>query len=463
MDTRPALHDLAPDQPRAVGLDEAGREVGDRAVPLLDAAGQRFGGGRVGRRGGRARARVPVSARAVRSSTTGSMITRASWCPPAWRWPPCSCWPPVLRFTALGWGLRHTPDLDEQFFVENVRGMLARGDLDHRFHEYPGLVFYLLLPVVAAVDRTTLAREGYLLARGAGGRLRRGQRRPRLPARADAGGPRRRARRRAAARGLADRGADRAHGAARRGAGDVRAARVPRVRARGGGPALGPAVGRGDRRRHGGEVHGRPRSCRRTSCGGCSRRAAPARGLLLAGGRVAGRCSPSARRTRSSTSRPSSAGARSQVGYHYVVRPRGEQSYWGMAADLRPACWPRAWVSPGWRSVGAGAVRRAARLAALAAAAPCSRCVAVAVFSTAEVNRDRYVLPAMGVLAVFAGAAVAWLAARSPRLAVAVALLAAGGRRWCSRSATWPRSRARARATRPWTGCSSTCPRARGS
>src|SRR5687767_5059751 len=72
----------------------------------------------------------------------------------------------ILRFAALGWGLRHTPHIDEQFFVENVRGMLARGDLDHRFHEYPGLVFYLLLPGVAAADRTTLAREGYLLARG---------------------------------------------------------------------------------------------------------------------------------------------------------------------------------------------------------------------------------------------------------------------------------------------------------
>jgi hypothetical protein len=53
--------------------------------------------------------------------------------------------------------------------------------------------------------------------------------------------------------------------------------------------------------------------------------------------------------------------------------------------------------------------------------------VCIAVFASAEVNRDRFVLPALGVLAVFAGAAVAWIAEHSRALAATVALLAAGG------------------------------------
>ena len=70
----------------------------------------------------------------------------------------------VLRFSGLGWGLRHPPHPDEQVFVENVRQMAERGDLDHRYYEYPGLVFHLLRPAIA------LAPEGgpaaYRLARG---------------------------------------------------------------------------------------------------------------------------------------------------------------------------------------------------------------------------------------------------------------------------------------------------------
>lgn len=34
-------------------------------------------------------------------------------------------------------------------FVENVQQMAERGDLDHRFYEYPGLFFYLLRPALA--------------------------------------------------------------------------------------------------------------------------------------------------------------------------------------------------------------------------------------------------------------------------------------------------------------------------
>lgn len=51
-----------------------------------------------------------------------------------------------LRFTGLGWGSGHRPLGDEQSFVEAVAAMLANGDLDHRFYEYPGLFLYLLLP-----------------------------------------------------------------------------------------------------------------------------------------------------------------------------------------------------------------------------------------------------------------------------------------------------------------------------
>ncbi|HEX6737914.1 MAG TPA: glycosyltransferase family 39 protein, partial [Vicinamibacteria bacterium] len=54
----------------------------------------------------------------------------------------------ALRFTGLGFGLRHPPHSDERVFVESVEQMLAAGDLDHRYYEYPGLVFYLLLPVL---------------------------------------------------------------------------------------------------------------------------------------------------------------------------------------------------------------------------------------------------------------------------------------------------------------------------
>jgi hypothetical protein len=56
----------------------------------------------------------------------------------------------LLRFAALDWGLRHEPHVDERYFVENVGWMLASHDLDHRFDEYPGLFFYLATPVLAA-------------------------------------------------------------------------------------------------------------------------------------------------------------------------------------------------------------------------------------------------------------------------------------------------------------------------
>jgi 4-amino-4-deoxy-L-arabinose transferase-like glycosyltransferase len=86
----------------------------------------------------------------------------------------------VLRFTALGWGLRHTPVRDEQDFVENVGRMLQAGDWDHRFYEYPGLFFDILRPILSHATRTEpyfsewsgfkrrtfFGPSGYLLARG---------------------------------------------------------------------------------------------------------------------------------------------------------------------------------------------------------------------------------------------------------------------------------------------------------
>jgi len=50
----------------------------------------------------------------------------------------------VLRFAGLSWGLRHRPTWDERVFVHSTRAMIAQGDLDHRYYEYPGLFFYLL-------------------------------------------------------------------------------------------------------------------------------------------------------------------------------------------------------------------------------------------------------------------------------------------------------------------------------
>src|SRR5437870_4890384 len=71
----------------------------------------------------------------------------------------------ALRFTGLGWGLRHLPDLDERWFVEDVARMLSARDLDHRFYEYPGLFFYLLAPVLAFLHPPDFGPSAYLAAR----------------------------------------------------------------------------------------------------------------------------------------------------------------------------------------------------------------------------------------------------------------------------------------------------------
>jgi hypothetical protein len=71
----------------------------------------------------------------------------------------------ALRFTGLGWGLRHRPPLDERFFVSNAAHMLARGDLDHGFYQYPGLFYYILAPVLLLVDDPLHNPDAYEVAR----------------------------------------------------------------------------------------------------------------------------------------------------------------------------------------------------------------------------------------------------------------------------------------------------------
>jgi hypothetical protein len=71
----------------------------------------------------------------------------------------------LLRFSALDWGLRHEPHVDERYFVENAGWMIASRDLDHRFDEYPGLFFYLTLPVLAFCGPPRFGPDGYLAAR----------------------------------------------------------------------------------------------------------------------------------------------------------------------------------------------------------------------------------------------------------------------------------------------------------
>lgn len=70
----------------------------------------------------------------------------------------------ALRFTGLGWGLRHPPHGDERVFVENVQQMVEQDDFDHRYYEYPGLFFYLLRPLLARAGEP--GPRAYLIARG---------------------------------------------------------------------------------------------------------------------------------------------------------------------------------------------------------------------------------------------------------------------------------------------------------
>lgn len=72
----------------------------------------------------------------------------------------------LLRFTHLDAGLRHTPHMDERYFVDNATHMLATGSLDPGWYEYPGLMFDLLLPVLAVVHASEPpAPSAYLAGR----------------------------------------------------------------------------------------------------------------------------------------------------------------------------------------------------------------------------------------------------------------------------------------------------------
>ncbi|HWX24982.1 MAG TPA: glycosyltransferase family 39 protein [Vicinamibacteria bacterium] len=72
----------------------------------------------------------------------------------------------TLRFPGLSWGLRHLPNQFERVFVRSVWEMLSSHDLDQRSYLYPGLFFYLLLPVVALVHGPGSAGPAaYLAAR----------------------------------------------------------------------------------------------------------------------------------------------------------------------------------------------------------------------------------------------------------------------------------------------------------
>jgi hypothetical protein len=71
----------------------------------------------------------------------------------------------ALRFTGLGWGLRHRPPLDERFFVSNAAHMLARGNLDHGFYQYPGLFYYVLAPALLLVEDPLHNPDSYEVAR----------------------------------------------------------------------------------------------------------------------------------------------------------------------------------------------------------------------------------------------------------------------------------------------------------
>jgi len=71
-----------------------------------------------------------------------------------------------LRLTGLSWGLRQVPDQDEQPFVDNAARIASRGEWDHGFHQYPGLMFYMLAPAVALAGADPVGPPAYLAARG---------------------------------------------------------------------------------------------------------------------------------------------------------------------------------------------------------------------------------------------------------------------------------------------------------
>jgi len=327
----------------------------------------------------------------------------------------------TLRFTGLGWGLRHLPDLDERWFVEAVGRMLAARDLDHRFYEYPGLFFYLLAPVLAFLHPPDFGASAYLAARAV-----------------------------VAAFGVASVGLTYLLGArvAGRGAGlaaalfvavspvEVFTAHMVRpdvaleafvllaflafLRLGPDGRAdllSGLALGAATSLKYTGVLLAPSYLAQRLTSPGfrVSRLALAAGAALL----VFAVCSPYTFLHFGDAVR----GAHTQVAHHYEVRGRGPESYadmaWTYGLGLMKSFGPI-----GLALVAAGALlaardwRRWLGLLIYPA-------VVIGVLSTAEIHFDRHLVPMIGVLSVLAGRAVASVAKRSPLAAVGAVLAAA--------------------------------------
>ena len=327
----------------------------------------------------------------------------------------------ALRFAGLGWGLRHLPDLDERWFVENVGRMLATRDLDQRFYEYPGLFFYLLAPVLALLHPRDSGPGAYLAARAV-----------------------------VAAFGVGSVGLTYLLG--RRLSGPVAGLAAGLLVAVS--PVevftahmvrpdvaleafvllaflafsrLGPgwradllsglALGAATAVKFTGVLVAPSYLVQRLVTPGPR----PARIALAAGASVAAfaLCSPYTLLHLTEAVR----GAQTQISHHYLVREHGPEGYldmaWTYGLALLKSFGPVALLL-----VGAGAAL-AARDWRRWLSLLVYPVVVVAVLSTAEIHFDRHLVPALGVLSLFAGRAVASVGKRSPAAAICAALAAA--------------------------------------
>ena len=175
---------------RAVGLDEAGRQVADRCGAACSTCGPALRQPGVAAPARAAARRAPVRPRASRGVPNRKrMITRASVVDPTRPDAAPAVGLVLASVLALAVVLRSrwagacatTPDLDERYFVENV-GWHARARRPRPPLRRVPRAGLLPPPPVVSCGRTarTLAREGYLLARATGGGVRRRQRRPRV-------------------------------------------------------------------------------------------------------------------------------------------------------------------------------------------------------------------------------------------------------------------------------------------
>jgi 4-amino-4-deoxy-L-arabinose transferase-like glycosyltransferase len=308
----------------------------------------------------------------------------------------------VLRFGGLGWGLRHEPHIDERYFVENVGWMLAHRDLDHRFDEYPGLFFYMLTPVLAWFGPPRFGPEAYLAARAV-----------------------------VAAFGVASVGVVYALGVRLAGPAtglaaalflavspvEVQTAHMVRPDIALETVALCAllAMTRVGRRTRDDAIAGAWMGAAAAVkfTGGLLVPSYLARRLCVPGARVRGMgaaslaaivvfalCSPHTLLDL----RGGLSGFATQVGYHYDVRPRGEQHFAGMAMTYGLVLLRAVHAIPlALAALGVVLARREWRRWLPLWLFPLT---IVAVFSTAEVHHDRFVVPALGVVALCAGEAV---------------------------------------------------------